>query len=93
MGVNLTNNLTRVTSSEGDITITGIGGSGASQSNVGIYIFNGALIESTGSGANASSINLYGIGGSTGTHTNTGIHVETNSTPFNLFHPLMEMLH
>jgi filamentous hemagglutinin family protein len=57
---------------DGDITITGIGGNGSTSSNQGIFIDNGGIIESTGTGASAGNITLDGTGGN-GTSSNHGI--------------------
>ncbi len=61
-GVHLLDDTTLITSVEGDINITGIGGGSAfpSDENHGIYLHDGADIISTGTNADAATITLNG---------------------------------
>ncbi|PIR31886.1 MAG: hypothetical protein COV36_06285, partial [Alphaproteobacteria bacterium CG11_big_fil_rev_8_21_14_0_20_44_7] len=65
-----------ITSTDGDILITGLGGNATGQKNTGIYMDRGAVIQSTGTGAGASTITLDGNGG-TGTEKNYGVSIES----------------
>ncbi|MCP5538567.1 MAG: filamentous hemagglutinin N-terminal domain-containing protein [Akkermansiaceae bacterium] len=58
---------------DADLTVTGTGGSGSGDSNQGIRMDSGAVIESTGTGTEAGTISLIGTGG-TGANSNHGIH-------------------
>ena len=71
-GVFLTGAGTRVTSVDGAIGITGIGGDGSSSTNYGVYQLGGAVISSTGTGAGAATITIDGTGGA-GTTGNEGV--------------------
>lgn len=63
-----------VTSVDGDITITGQGGTGSGSDNVGVFVFSGASVDSTGMAAEAAKITISGTGGS-GTYGNNGVSV------------------
>ena len=66
-GVLIEDTNTRVTSIEGAILVTGLGGGGGTSNNHrGVYVRDGAVIDSTGTGAGAATITLDGTGGSTG---------------------------
>ena len=66
-----------ITSTDGNINLIGTGGgNGTGASNVGIFIDNGSLIESTGIG----NITLNGTGGN-GTVNNRGIELQGASNP------------
>lgn len=84
-GVYLTDADTEVTSSDGDILITGQGGSnGASGSNnnLGVYVTSGAAITSTGidsATGTAAAIAINGTGGA-GAYFNTGVSLDGTDT-------------
>ena len=66
-----------VTAIDGDINITGYGGSNGqaeSGSNYGVVVSNGGNITSTGTGENSSEITINGTGG-IGNNTNYGVFV------------------
>jgi len=71
---------TKITSIDGDISLTGNGGNGE-DNNRGIEIDNNAVISSTGTGANAATITLNGTGGSSenDADNNDGLLIENNS--------------
>ena len=62
---------TAVTGVDGAISITGFGGSNG-PNNYGVQIADGAVVRSTGTGANAATITVAGTGGD-GTSTNHGV--------------------
>jgi hypothetical protein len=64
----------KISSIDGDIQIIGQGGNGSSQSNVGVHVFFGGRVESTGTGSGAGTITITGTGG-TGTQANQGVSV------------------
>lgn len=71
---------TLITSIDGDISITGTGGSdGSGADNSGIYILAGSDIISTGTSEYAAKITLVGTGGD-GTSTNYGVHITSSGT-------------
>ena len=51
-----------ITTADGDITLTGIGGNGAAGENVGVVLVASPVISSTGTGAGAGNITLTGHG-------------------------------
>lgn len=63
-----------IKSAIGNIAITGTGGDGVGNSDIGVILASGASISSTGSGANAASITVNGTGGSGGSQ-NFGVWV------------------
>ena len=75
-GVLISNPDSKVTSVDGDITITGTGGDGTMDSNIGVRVASGGVVESTGNGVNAAAITITGTGGD-GTQNNHGVTVET----------------
>src|SRR5690606_31031660 len=78
LGVFLTGSGTAVRSAYGDISITGVGGDGGSD-NYGILAQQGAVVESTGTGANAAMVTLHGTGGA-GTGGNLGVFLTGSGT-------------
>jgi len=81
-GVSIGGAGTQVTSAKGDITLIGQGGSngtGASNSNMGIRIYSGGAISSTGTGANAANISIVGQG-SNGALASHGFNMENANT-------------
>jgi hypothetical protein len=78
-GVYLSGSTTDVTSVDGDISITGIGGNGSSIGNLGVWLQDIDTIASTGTGAGAAKITIHGTGGS-GTNQNHGVFVSDGST-------------
>lgn len=67
-----------VTSVDGAISFTGIGGDGTSVNNYGVRFVGGNQISSTGTGVDAATITIDGTGGNSGDH-NYGVEVR-NST-------------
>ena len=69
-----------VRSTDGDIALTGRGGNGTGGLNAGLYLDNGATVQSTGTGAGAGTITLMGTapGGNGG--ATDGVIVRANST-------------
>ncbi|MBI1312477.1 hypothetical protein GC176_14390 [bacterium] len=65
-----------VTSVDGDIEIAGKGGAGSDSDNIGVFVFSGASIESTGTTSDAATITIIGTGGS-GTSSNIGVSLHT----------------
>ncbi|MHC4874901.1 MAG: choice-of-anchor Q domain-containing protein [Planctomycetota bacterium] len=65
-----------VTSVDGDIAITGQGGAGSDEANIGVFVFSGASIQSTGTTLNAATITISGTGGS-GTDSNNGVSIHS----------------
>ncbi len=75
IGVLVRINSARVSSVAGDITITGQGGNGTGQSNLGVIVYTSGIVESTGtSKANAATITINGTAGN-GTNFNHGVVV------------------
>ncbi|PHS05920.1 MAG: hypothetical protein COA78_14865, partial [Blastopirellula sp.] len=68
-----------VLSSDGDISIQGIGGTSTLTDSRGVNIFNGATIQSTGSGIDAGNITIDGTGG-IATDLTQGVHIESTNT-------------
>ncbi|MCP4168260.1 MAG: hypothetical protein GY759_20535, partial [Chloroflexi bacterium] len=66
-----------ITSTNGDISLTGHGGDSGSK-NIGVWLRTGTTIESTGTGINAATITIEGTGGD-GTSNNDGVLIEPNS--------------
>lgn len=76
-GIYLIDAGTRITSVEGNISVTGQGGSNGgadSNNNFGMFLQSGAQILSSGVGANAATIALSGTGGN-GASSNYGMYV------------------
>jgi hypothetical protein len=72
-GVYVANTNSTITSSGGDITVTGQGGgTGASANNHGVYLASGGVISSTSSG----NVNVFGTGGNGSGDNNYGVSVE-----------------
>ncbi|MCO6459520.1 MAG: Ig-like domain repeat protein [Pirellulaceae bacterium] len=66
---------TRVATVDGDLELIGTGGgSGTNTLNHGVLVDAGAVVQSTGAGANAGSITLTGIGGN-GTGSSNGVDI------------------
>lgn len=63
----------------GDIVITGQGGTGDGDFNRGVYLLMGATIQSTGTGPNAGDVVITGTGGA-GDANNHGVQVASSST-------------
>jgi hypothetical protein len=78
-GVDVFGTGTLVTSVVGAISITGTAGTGSSNANEGVTVFNGAHLTSTGSGAGAATIIITGQGGQ-GTDANFGVDIEDAGT-------------
>ncbi|MCL4201914.1 MAG: right-handed parallel beta-helix repeat-containing protein, partial [Pirellulaceae bacterium] len=81
-GIAVFGSSTRILSVDGDISLTGTGGSDGSadsDSNDGIVIFNGARIVSSGTGENAADITIDGAGGD-GDDTNEGVSLRNAGT-------------
>lgn len=74
-GIDISEASTTVSSVDGSISLIGFGGNGSSVSNDGILVGNGAVVASTGTGADVASISMTGTGG-TGTNYNRGISIE-----------------
>ena len=62
-GIYLANAGTTISSIEGAVDLTGIGGNSTVCCNYGIYLANAAVISSTGTGTNAATLDLDGTGG------------------------------
>ncbi|WP_148276504.1 YDG domain-containing protein [Sphingobium sp. SYK-6] len=84
VGVRISSAATRIESIDGDIEITGRGGvnaEGTTSGNQGILMAGGAVIQSTGLGANAAAISLDGVGGGKGASgANAGVLVTGANT-------------
>jgi len=81
-GIWVVNTGTQITSIDGDIVLTGQGGSNGqagSNGNFGIFVNSGAEITSTGSGVDAATITLTGTGGA-GENSNHGIAIANTGT-------------
>lgn len=65
---------TEIESYFGDIQVTGQGGLGSSTNNLGIFMYNGSMIASLGTGETAASITLDGTGG-TGSDYTRGLYL------------------
>jgi len=75
-GVRIEDGGSQITSVNGAIAITGNAGSGT-DTNIGVHLFNGGQISSTGTGANAASITVIGQGSSNTTGIgNDGIRTD-----------------
>jgi len=71
-----------LTAIDGDISITGQGGSNGSMSsgtNIGVYVNDGYGIRSFGVGDNAALITIDGTGGSSGVGGNRGVRFEDSA--------------
>ena len=68
----------RISSVDGDIDITGNGGDGTSFFNAGTVVFDGARIESTGTGSAAAAITIHGNGGDASVNSH-GVTIHDNS--------------
>lgn len=71
-GIDISGTGTVVSSVDGDISFVGTGGTGTDLFNLGVWIDNGALVESTGTGTGAAQLSITGTGG-TGTTSNYGV--------------------
>lgn len=78
-GVYLTGTTTDITSVDGDIEITGIGGNGTGDGNEGVVLNSIEKIESTGLGTFAATITIAGTSG-TGYSYNTGVYLYGTTT-------------
>jgi hypothetical protein len=78
-GVYLLGNTTDVSSVDGAILITGVGGNGSIHNNHGVYANHIETIQSTGTGAYAATITIHGTGGN-GTNDNYGVYLNGNTT-------------
>ncbi|MCA9948735.1 MAG: hypothetical protein KDE48_03745 [Anaerolineales bacterium] len=79
VGVYMGQTTTDVTSVDGDIEITGIGGNGSGDGNVGVSLNSIETIQSTGTGATAAKITIHGTSG-TGNSYNEGVYIYGNTT-------------
>ena len=70
-GVAIDGPATFVTSTKGDISITGVGGAGTSADNVGVQVEQGGVVTSIG----AAKITIDGTGGNSGAAVSRGIGV------------------
>ena len=71
MGIDL--DAATISSTDGDIALTGTGGDTASV-NIGVRIGNGAVVQSTGTGASSGTITIDGTGGA-GAGANYGVYI------------------
>lgn len=71
-----------IVSQLGDISITGLGGLGTGSLNMGVFLTNGALINSTGEDDDAANISITGTGRGLGgaSHRNDGVRVRGMAT-------------
>ncbi|WP_145362915.1 choice-of-anchor Q domain-containing protein [Stratiformator vulcanicus] len=67
-----------ISSIDGAIAIEGFGGTGVDE-NIGVLIFDGALVESFGDGTDAATITITGTGGGDG-DDNDGVRVDGTDT-------------
>ncbi len=79
IGVLIADPNTRMRSVDGDISITGFGGTGSGSFKLGVGIFGGAVIETTGTGAGAGNLVINATGGS-GIDNNSGILIGDAAT-------------
>jgi hypothetical protein len=80
IGVNVEGAGSLVTSVNGNIQITGQGSTTTTTlANIGVRLFNGGQVTSTGTGASAATITIMGTGGK-GTNQNFGASVEGAGT-------------
>jgi hypothetical protein len=75
-GIYLVDAGSEITTVDGDIDITGVGGDGSGDVNMGIELEDG-VISSTGTGADAGNITLDGTGGN-GARYNYGLQLTSN---------------
>ena len=75
-GVAITDSNAGVSTVAGDINISGTSGAGTGVGRHGVFVFNGAFVESTGTGGAAGNIQIEGAGGS-GSLTSSGVTVMT----------------
>lgn len=73
-GILLDGTGTSLSSVDGNIDLTGVGGNGSGASNSGIVMQNSATIASTGTTVDAATITLHGTAG-TGVNGNMGIQI------------------
>jgi len=74
-GISVSGMNSLITSVDGDIGLTGQGGTGSSEQQIGIVLLTGGQVTSTGTGVNAADITAGGTGG-TGTQNNFGVDIE-----------------
>ncbi|QHU98948.1 cadherin domain-containing protein [Synechocystis sp. CACIAM 05] len=79
-GVGVIGTNSNITSIDGAISVTGIGGSGAGQ-NIGLVVSSSGTISSTGTGENAATITVNGQGSTTATGSlNQGVRLTASIT-------------
>lgn len=81
-GIWIAGALTRVQSEQGDITLTGTGGSNGSATssgNDGVLLNGTASVRSLGTGGNAANITVTGVAGN-GHSENRGVHMDGSTT-------------
>ncbi|MEZ6057383.1 MAG: DUF4347 domain-containing protein [Planctomycetaceae bacterium] len=64
---------------DGNLTVTGTGGDGSGNENVGITLEDNAVVRSTGTGVAVGLVTLNGTGG-TGTDNNIGVYLLSGSS-------------
>lgn len=74
-GISVSGTNSLITSVDGDIGLTGQGGTGSSDQQIGIVLLSGGQVTSTGTGANAADITAGGTGG-TGSQNNFGVYID-----------------
>ncbi len=77
-GVGIYDATTSVSTTSGAITIAGRGATTGGSTLQGVIIFDGATVESTGTGAGLGAITVNGLGG-TGASNNDGIYLNTGA--------------
>ncbi|MFZ5807160.1 MAG: beta strand repeat-containing protein [Verrucomicrobiota bacterium] len=79
-GVSIMGLNSKISTIDGDISITGQGGNGSGDLNDGIRMHNSAFVESTGTGDSAGKITMNGTGGHGGSTNNSGVLIQVNSS-------------
>jgi hypothetical protein len=74
-GISVSGTNSLITSVDGNIGLTGQGGTGSADQQIGIVLLSGGQVTSTGTGANAADITAGGTGG-TGTMNNFGVFID-----------------
>ncbi|MFO1242185.1 MAG: hypothetical protein U1E36_03155 [Rickettsiales bacterium] len=77
-GIYISENTTKITTVDGDIILTGQGGTGTGTWNEGMYFNSSAEISSSGTGVNAGSITINATAGS-GTNNQFGLDMESGA--------------
>lgn len=80
-GISVSGANSAITSIDGNIQLTGQGGTGSTDQHIGVVLLDGGQVRSTGATADASDVTVNGTGG-TGTQNNFGVFIEGASSQF-----------